>query len=61
MWRLPAVVFPFCAVVCKKYERCLESQNNFSNVWITGSANQKMRNMLDHTSSGVHKVAMAQL
>ena len=33
----------------------------FLKVWITGSANQKVSNVLDHTSSNVHKVTMARL
>ena len=49
-----------CAV-CKKCERSLESLKNFSKVWITRSANQKVSNVLDHTSSNVHKAAMARL
>ena len=48
-----------CAV-CKKYERSLESLKNFSNVWITGSANQVSK-MMDHATSDVHKAAIARL
>ena len=33
----------------------------FLKVWITGSANQKVSNVLDHTSSNVHKATMARL
>ena len=54
------VTFLHCAV-CKKYERSHESPNNFSKVWITGSANQKVSIVLIHATSDVHKVAMARL
>ena len=47
--------------VCKKYKRSLESLKNFSKVWITRSANQKLSNVLDHASSNVHKATMARL
>ena len=47
--------------VCKRYERSLDSPNNFLKVWITCSANQKVSNVLDHATSDVHKAAMARL
>ena len=34
---------------------------NVSKVWITGSANQKVNNVLDHATSDVHKAAMVRL
>ena len=58
--RLSHVVSLRCAV-CKKYERSLESPKNFSKVWITGSANQKVSIVLDHATSDVHKASMARL
>ena len=51
----------FHCAVCKKYERGLESLKNFSKVWITGSANQKVSKVLDHASSDVNKAVMARL
>ena len=47
----------YCAV-CSKYEDSLQSLKSILTVWITGSLNQKVSNVLDHASSKVHKVAM---
>jgi hypothetical protein len=47
--------------VCRKYEGNLESLKNFSRVWISGSTNQKVSNVLDHATSEVHKAAMVRL
>ena len=47
------------SAVCKKYERSIESLKNFSMVCITGLANQTVSDVLGHTTSNIHKVAMA--
>ena len=39
----------------------VEPLKNFSKKWITGSANQKVSNVLDHATSDVHEVAMGRL
>ena len=46
---------------CKKYERSVQSLKNFSRVWITGSSNQKVSNVIDHATSEVHKASMARM
>ena len=45
--------------VCRKYEARLCSLRNFSNLWIKGSANLKLSNVLDHARSDVHLAAMS--
>ena len=39
----------------------IHSMKNYSPVWITGSTNQQMSNLLDHVASDQHKVAMVHL
>ena len=46
-----------CAV-CRKYKGSLRSLRSFSAVWISGSTNQKVSNVVDHATSDIHKVAM---
>ena len=46
-----------CAV-CRKYTGSLRSLRSFSAVWISGSTNQKVSNIVDHATSDVRKVAM---
>ena len=48
----------YCTI-SRLYENNLESLKNFSRVWIAGTANQKISNVLDHAASEVHKVAMS--
>ena len=48
----------FC-LVCQKYEDRIQSVKHFSAAWITGSANQKTSNIIDHVKSEQHKQAMS--
>ena len=50
----------FC-LVCQKYKDRIQSVKHFSAAWITGSANQKTSNIIDHTKSEQHKQAMSHL
>ena len=43
---------------CKKHEHSVQSLKNFSRVWITGSTNQKVSNVVDHATSEVHKASI---
>ena len=51
-------VASFRCMLCKHYENHLQSYKNFSPRWITGSTNKRLRNVIDHAMSEVHKVAM---
>ena len=44
--------------VCKKYESSITGLKNFSRVWIDGSLNHRVSNVLDHATSIQHKAAM---
>ncbi len=49
----------WCAVpVCRKYEANITGHKNFSRVWLDGSGNHKISNILDHSKSEQHKLAM---
>ena len=37
--------------ICRKYEDHLQSLKSFNAAWITGSTNQKVSNVLDHTET----------
>ena len=50
----------FC-LVCQKYEDRIQSVKHFLAAWITGSANQKTSNIIDHAKSEQHKQAMSRL
>ena len=47
--------------VCHKFKDRITGLKNFSTVWIDGSMNHKTSNVLDHTKSNPHKVAMTRL
>ena len=44
--------------VCKKYESSITGLKNFSRVWIDGSLNHRVSNVLDHATSIQLKAAM---
>jgi len=44
--------------VCRRYERKICSQKNFSKGWIDGSGNHRTSNVVDHATSSQHKAAM---
>jgi len=56
-----AYVATLHCLVCKRFEEHIQSCRNFSSVWITGSTNKKLSNVIDHASSESHKAAMAKL
>jgi len=56
-----AYVATLHCLVCKQFEEHIQSRRNFSSVWITGSTNKKLSNVIDHASSESHKAAMAKL
>ena len=45
-------------MLCKRFKKHLQCHKNCSLAWITGSANKRLSNVLDHAMSEVHKVAM---
>ena len=50
----------WCAT-CRRFDDRIRSTKNFSTAWITGSTNQKLSNVLDHTQSEQHKSSMSLL
>ena len=50
----------YCSV-CKRFEQHIQSGRNFSVAWITGSANKKLSNVIDHAKRDAHKAAMSRL
>ena len=50
-----------CWSICRKYKANIQSLKNFRRDWITGLTNQRTSNLMDHTTSDVHKVTMAKL
>ena len=46
---------------CRKHEDRIAGMKNFSKAWITCSSNQKISNIIDHTTSEQHHAAMVQV
>lgn len=45
--------------VCQEYENSIHNRKNFSRVWIGGSTNFKLTNVVDHAKSEAHKIAVS--
>ena len=46
---------------CRQFQDKIRGTKNFSAAWITGSTNQKLSNVLDHTYGDQHKLSMSLL
>ena len=44
--------------ICRKHERNISGQKNFSRAWIEGSTSQRTSNVLDHATSNQPEAAM---
>ena len=47
--------------MCKRFEQHIQSGRNYFAVWITGSSNKKLSNVIGHAKSDAHKAAMSRL